>query len=158
MFANRSCSVLVATDVAARGIDVPAITHVFNFDLPKFAEDYVHRIGRTGRAGAKGVAVSLVSPEEEKLLKEIEKLIKREIEREEPPRPQRRARPERAATHDEPREPRARRTPSPSHDPWFDQPYQPDPSQPEAIRHTPRSAIKPKREIAALLGGLTRKQ
>jgi superfamily II DNA/RNA helicase len=53
--------VLVATDVAARGIDVPGITHVFNYDLPKFAEDYVHRIGRTGRAGRNGMAISLVN-------------------------------------------------------------------------------------------------
>jgi superfamily II DNA/RNA helicase len=52
--------ILVATDVAARGIDVPTITHVFNYDLPKFAEDYVHRIGRTGRAGRNGLAISLV--------------------------------------------------------------------------------------------------
>ena len=51
--------VLVATDVAARGIDVPTITHVFNFDLPKSPEDYVHRIGRTGRAGRSGLAISL---------------------------------------------------------------------------------------------------
>ncbi|MDS0795979.1 DEAD/DEAH box helicase, partial [Burkholderia pseudomultivorans] len=57
---ERRVRVLVATDVAARGIDIPGITHVFNYDLPKFAEDYVHRIGRTGRAGRSGIAVSLV--------------------------------------------------------------------------------------------------
>ena len=71
--------VLVATDVAARGIDIADITHVINFDLPKFAEDYVHRIGRTGRAGAEGDAVSLVCVDEYKLLTAIEKLIKREL-------------------------------------------------------------------------------
>ena len=65
--------VLVATDVAARGIDIPTISHVINFDLPPFAEDYVHRIGRTGRAGAKGTAFSFVSKREYHLIKEIEK-------------------------------------------------------------------------------------
>ena len=65
--------VLVATDVAARGIDIPTISHVINFDLPTFAEDYVHRIGRTGRAGAKGTAFSFVSKREFYMVKEIEK-------------------------------------------------------------------------------------
>jgi superfamily II DNA/RNA helicase len=64
--------VLVATDVAARGIDVAGITHVINFDLPKFAEDYVHRIGRTGRAGASGIAVSFASGKDNVSLKKIE--------------------------------------------------------------------------------------
>ncbi|WP_149425819.1 DEAD/DEAH box helicase [Oryzomicrobium terrae] len=67
--------VLVATDVAARGIDVPAITHVFNFDLPKFAEDYVHRIGRTGRAGATGMAISFVGKQDLFTLRRIERFI-----------------------------------------------------------------------------------
>jgi superfamily II DNA/RNA helicase len=65
--------ILVATDVAARGIDIPTISHVINFDLPSFAEDYVHRIGRTGRAGAKGTAFSFVSKKEFYMVKEIEK-------------------------------------------------------------------------------------
>lgn len=73
--------VLVATDVAARGIDVQGISHAVNFDLPLQAEDYVHRIGRTGRAGATGAAVSLVDDSEIKLLKAIERLIKKPIER-----------------------------------------------------------------------------
>lgn len=67
--------ILVATDVAARGIDVPGITHVFNFDLPKFAEDYVHRIGRTGRAGRNGAAISFVSKADVQSLGRIEKLL-----------------------------------------------------------------------------------
>lgn len=67
--------ILVATDVAARGIDVPGITHVFNFDLPKFAEDYVHRIGRTGRAGRTGTAISFVSKADVQSLSRIEKLL-----------------------------------------------------------------------------------
>ena len=71
--------ILVATDVAARGIDVPAITHVFNFDLPRFAEDYVHRIGRTGRAGASGVAVSFVGREDIGVLRRIERFIGRRV-------------------------------------------------------------------------------
>ncbi len=71
--------VLVATDVAARGIDVPGITHVFNFDLPKFPEDYVHRIGRTGRAGRKGIAVSLVNHAEGVHVKRIERFTKQPI-------------------------------------------------------------------------------
>ncbi|MFZ6720726.1 DEAD/DEAH box helicase [Undibacterium sp. Ji49W] len=71
--------VLVATDVAARGIDVPAITHVFNYDLPKFPEDYVHRIGRTGRAGRKGLAISLVNHAEGMHVKRIERFTKQLI-------------------------------------------------------------------------------
>ncbi|MBC7490091.1 MAG: DEAD/DEAH box helicase [Glaciimonas sp.] len=71
--------VLVATDVAARGIDVPAITHVFNYDLPKFPEEYVHRIGRTGRAGRNGVAVSLVNHAESMNVKRIERFTKQLI-------------------------------------------------------------------------------
>ena len=71
--------VLVATDVAARGIDVPAITHVVNYDLPKFPEDYVHRIGRTGRAGRNGLAISLVNHAEGMNVKRIERFTKQSI-------------------------------------------------------------------------------
>ncbi|RCS59684.1 DEAD/DEAH box helicase [Parvibium lacunae] len=71
--------VLVATDVAARGIDVPSITHVINFDLPMQAEDYVHRIGRTGRAGKNGIAITLVSPQERFKLKQIERFTTHKI-------------------------------------------------------------------------------
>ncbi|GAB5443724.1 MAG: DEAD/DEAH box helicase [Fuerstiella sp.] len=74
-FRSEKAQVLVATDLAARGIDVDGITHVFNFELPLEAEQYVHRIGRTGRAGAAGVAISLCSPGERPLLKSIQKLI-----------------------------------------------------------------------------------
>ena len=73
-------SVLVATEVAARGIDIDALPHVVNFDLPRSAEDYVHRIGRTGRAGADGIAISLVSEAELPQLREIEQLIGRRID------------------------------------------------------------------------------
>ena len=67
--------VLVATDVLARGIDVPDVDHVINFDLPDMPEDYVHRIGRTGRAGETGYAISFVSPEAKAQLLDIEKLL-----------------------------------------------------------------------------------
>lgn len=72
--------VLVATDVAARGIDVKQLSHVINFDLPQVAEDYIHRIGRTGRAGETGHAVSLVAPSDVPMLKDIEKLLGKRIE------------------------------------------------------------------------------
>ena len=74
-FKNNSIRVLVATDIAARGLDIPLLPHVINFELPNISEDYVHRIGRTGRAGAKGEALSLVCAEETTYLKDIEKLV-----------------------------------------------------------------------------------
>jgi len=69
----------VATDIAARGIDIDQLPHVVNYDLPNVPEDYVHRIGRTGRAGATGEAISLVCVDEKAFLHDIERLIKREI-------------------------------------------------------------------------------
>ena len=78
-FASGATDVIVATDVLARGIDVEEVDYVVNYDLPTQPEDYVHRIGRTGRAGASGYAISFVSPETEDALRDIEKLIKREI-------------------------------------------------------------------------------
>jgi ATP-dependent RNA helicase RhlE len=80
-FKDGSMRVLVATDIAARGLDIDQLPQVVNFELPNVPEDYVHRIGRTGRAGASGAAISLVDNEETKYLKDIEKLIKREIPR-----------------------------------------------------------------------------
>ena len=81
-FKDGKCRVLVATDIAARGIDIDQLPHVVNFDLPQVPEDYVHRIGRTGRAGANGEAVSLVSHDEAIMLRDIERLIKMKIPRE----------------------------------------------------------------------------
>lgn len=78
-FKKGTVKVLVATDIAARGIDIDALPHVVNFELPNISEDYVHRIGRTGRAGCEGEAVSLVCVDEAEYLKAIEKLIKKEI-------------------------------------------------------------------------------
>jgi len=81
-FKANKIQVLVATDIAARGIDITELPHVVNFDLPNVAEDYVHRIGRTGRAGLEGEAISLVSADEVKLLSAIENLIRQTIVRE----------------------------------------------------------------------------
>ena len=80
-FKRGDLQALVATDIAARGLDIEQLPHVVNFDLPNVPEDYVHRIGRTGRAGATGEAISLVSREEEALLRDIERLIKRPVPR-----------------------------------------------------------------------------
>lgn len=80
-FKRGAVQTLVATDIAARGIDIIDLPYVVNFDLPNVSEDYVHRIGRTGRAGATGLAVSLVSADEIKLLQDIERLINKELDR-----------------------------------------------------------------------------
>ncbi|MBS0556933.1 MAG: DEAD/DEAH box helicase [Proteobacteria bacterium] len=78
-FKDGKVTVLVATDIAARGLDIDQLPMVVNYDLPMVAEDYVHRIGRTGRAGAEGLAVSLVAPEEAPLLRDIKRLLKQDI-------------------------------------------------------------------------------
>jgi ATP-dependent RNA helicase DeaD len=79
-FRDGAIQVLVATDVAARGLDIEQVSHVVNYDVPSDPEAYLHRIGRTGRAGRKGVAVTLVEPREQRLLRNIERLLKRKIE------------------------------------------------------------------------------
>ena len=81
-FKSGQVRVLVATDIAARGLDIPLLPHVVNFEIPNISEDYVHRIGRTGRAGANGQAISLVSADETSFLKNIEKLIGQSIDTE----------------------------------------------------------------------------
>jgi len=78
-FRDGSVRILVATDIAARGIDVPGISHVVNFDLPDEAESYVHRIGRTGRNGADGIAITLVDPSENAKLRQVEKIIRMKL-------------------------------------------------------------------------------
>ena len=80
-FKRLKVNVLVATDIAARGIDIDELPHVVNYELPSVPEDYVHRIGRTGRAGSSGAAVSLVCVDEHKLLRDIERLLKKDIEK-----------------------------------------------------------------------------
>jgi superfamily II DNA/RNA helicase len=79
-FKNNEITLLVASDVAARGLDIPDVSHVFNYDIPTSSEDYVHRIGRTGRAGREGAAFTLVAKSDQKYLDSIEKLIEKSIE------------------------------------------------------------------------------
>jgi superfamily II DNA/RNA helicase len=153
-FKRGEITALVATDVAARGIDISDLPAVINVDLPFNAEDYVHRIGRTGRAGASGEALSLCSMSEQKQLADIEKLIQRPLERG-------------VLIVPVPTRGHARQTPSrPSHpvDEIFFKPYVPAPAgqaaqQAEAVPLAGRSSErKPaaKRPVAALLGGLSR--
>ena len=176
-FKKGEVHLLVCTDVAARGLDIKDVPAVFNFDVPFNAEDYVHRIGRTGRAGASGLAVTLVAPGDNRLITDIEKLIKKRIEVE----PielgdERRARSDdrrgeerrRRDDHDPrdvldaPREPRERRgfRPAPvNRDPFFDKPYEPssaemppgwESQQRPAQRPGVSANIKTKRKVAAL--------
>ncbi len=84
-FRDNKLRFLVASDVAARGLDIPAVTHVFNFDVPSHAEDYVHRIGRTGRAGRTGTAIMICVGRDDKNLADVEALVKEEIPRQDPP-------------------------------------------------------------------------
>ncbi|WP_374660379.1 DEAD/DEAH box helicase [Inhella sp.] len=174
-FKAGEIDLLVATDVAGRGLDIAELPLVFNFDVPFNAEDYVHRIGRTGRAGALGVAITFISPSDARLVADIEKLIKRKMETEPLPvldgeeRPRRFAeRGERSERSERPprerrdEEPRAlRSTPRAPADPFFDQPYEAkhtgEPASWErATPAAPKKAgglsryIKPKRQMAAL--------
>ncbi len=166
-FKQNKITALVATDVAARGLDIDQLPMVINYELPSAAEDYVHRIGRTGRAGASGIAISLVASEEEKFLKEIEKLIKRELPKEQASVPQssrhshdgqrdrhdsQRTRAPSAPTH---ASPRPRMAPRNKEDEWFFKPYEPSTDAPAP--KPMHSREKSKKEIPALLGGLNRK-
>jgi superfamily II DNA/RNA helicase len=180
-FKQGEVDLLVATDVAARGLDIAALPAVFNFDIPFSAEDYVHRIGRTGRAGASGLAVSLVTGADTRLMADIEKLIKKKLDIEPFELPQaerspsfRRERP--ADEEDSRRAPSVarssytpsyadsrRRGPSASVDPFFDKPYEPsaavvEPPSWDKQDTTAKASglsrfIKPKRKVGALLGG-----
>jgi ATP-dependent RNA helicase RhlE len=80
-FRNGKHQILIATDIAARGIDVPMISHVINFDIPNTADDYIHRVGRTGRAERQGMAYTFVAPEDESTVKEWEKIISKKLTR-----------------------------------------------------------------------------
>jgi ATP-dependent RNA helicase RhlE len=170
-FKAGEVDVLVATDVAARGLDIADLPAVFNFDVPFNAEDYVHRIGRTGRAGASGLAITLVARDDTRLVSDIEKLIKKKIEIEpfefDDERP-RRPPPPREYESREPREPRdarpARAEPrraSPPADPFFDRPYEAQdsvvpPQWDEAVKPASGARspnIRAKKKVAALLGG-----
>jgi len=144
-FKAGELEVLVATDVAARGLDVAGVPCVINYDLP--FEDYVHRIGRTGRAGASGEAISLYTPEEERFLLEVEKLIKASIPRGQLQLPS----PSRRGGHS--RTSGGASTSSKPVDPFFLRPYEPAPSG--AVAATPRPATRPvaRKPLGLLLGG-----
>lgn len=174
-FKRGEVDLLVCTDVAARGLDIKDVPAVFNFDVPFNAEDYVHRIGRTGRAGASGLAVTLVSPGDSRLVADIEKLIRKKVELEafefEEDRPRGRINTGRRAWGgDDPRDaldevtqPRVSRPPrrgAAPVDPFFSQPYQASETElvptweagrkPDAARPGVSSNIKSKRKVAAL--------
>ncbi len=175
-FKAGEVDLLVATDVAARGLDIVDLPSVFNFDVPFNAEDYVHRIGRTGRAGASGLAVTLVTRDDTRLVSDIEKLIKKKIELEpfeleddRPRRPRLRAEVEpeerEARSVAPPRVDPERRPPAKSADPFFDQPYEATATAAPAWEPTAKAgassatrglspSIKPRRKVAALLGGV----
>ncbi|RYF08852.1 MAG: DEAD/DEAH box helicase [Comamonadaceae bacterium] len=175
-FKKGEVDLLVCTDVAARGLDIKDVPAVFNFDVPFNAEDYVHRIGRTGRAGASGLAVTLVSGSDARLVSDIEKLIKKKIDLEpielDADRPTGRFNDGRRAWREEEqnsgreqrREPsRSYRQPAPPRDPFFDKPYvagapaddAATPGWEAAAKGQPARSgisanIKPKRKVAAL--------
>ena len=172
-FKAGGIDVLVATDVAARGLDIAELPCVINYDLPYNAEDYVHRIGRTGRAGASGDALSLYSDKDARLLVDIEKLIKQKLtpvaledfhprgsrgERSE--RTERPDRGERSGDRTERRSEHPQRSTAPTPrrekvDPWFLKPYEPDaPSTSEAQPTAEPRNAKARAKRAALLGGV----
>ncbi|HLP96993.1 MAG TPA: DEAD/DEAH box helicase [Sideroxyarcus sp.] len=153
-FKQGTVAVLIATDVAARGLDIDSLPMVINYEIPHAAEDYVHRIGRTGRAGAKGTAISLVAPEEERYLADIEKLIKTEIKKETAALPAHAARPQReprAERHEHRHEYHSPAPKKPAHDPWFDKPYVPNVTATVTEKKPEQPALsKPKQQIPAL--------
>jgi superfamily II DNA/RNA helicase len=131
--------------VAARGLDIDQLPLVINYELPTHAEDYVHRIGRTGRAGASGEAVSLVDGEEERRLVDIEKLLNRKFPREQAVVPSGYQKPLKAAP--------VRSHKAASADDWFSKPYEPAvaPAQPvETVSVAPPANNKPQKQVAAL--------
>ena len=169
-FKQGTVEVLVATDVAARGLDIAELPCVINYDLPYNAEDYVHRIGRTGRAGASGDAISLYTDKDARLLADIEKLIKHKIARIEltgftPARMERRRYDEAGGAAPVARGPYGRSTYSPRKekiDPWFLKPYEPairadNGEEKENEGNGTGSAAKPKVKVAALLGGMLKR-
>ena len=174
-FKEGQVNILVATDIAARGLDVDQMPYVVNFELPHVPEDYVHRIGRTGRAGSPGNAISLVSAEESRELADIEKLIKTRIEVAsvegfDTPRaePTQRSHP-RSERTEETRAPRAPRAPQPQPEAESEaqadeapvRRHAPPPRSSAASAHFSRPPVaslgKKPREVPALLGGLIKK-
>jgi ATP-dependent RNA helicase RhlE len=162
-FKAGKTAVLVATDVASRGLDIEGLPQVINFDVPRSPEDYVHRIGRTGRAGLTGEAISLVAPEDMESLGAIERLIRKRIDRVLVPGFQPSGATVATLMGDQPR----RRSPpavrrdrpvKPPSDPIFSKPYEPGTAPPAAPKpEAPRESPKRKQpQRAALLGGLKR--
>ncbi len=157
-FKSGKVTVLIATDVAARGLDIDQLPMVINYEIPSAAEDYVHRIGRTGRAGAFGNAISLVSPEEEKYLAEIEKLIKTEIERATLPELPQPSRPAGCAPRSEHRPehhvnirvPHVNPGRKPVQEAWFNKPYEPSTRTAVATEPVAASVSRPGVQIPAL--------
>jgi ATP-dependent RNA helicase RhlE len=172
-FKAGKTAVLVATDVASRGLDIEGLPQVINFDIPHSPEDYVHRIGRTGRAGAAGEAISLVAPQDFEALAAIERLIKRKIERVVVPtfnpdggtvatlvtregrRGPRRGEAPRPHAQSQPKQ---KAPPRPIGDPIFSRPYEP---APRAANEAPKPEEAPQSkrrrpQVAALLGGMKR--
>jgi len=165
-FKEGKATVLVATDIAARGIDIEELPYVVNYELPYTPEDYVHRIGRTGRAGLPGEAISLMCPDETRLLAEIEKLLKRELPREaaqdygRPPRHEEERAPRRVeSSRPAARERHAVRAAAPQKTVDasgfdFSKPYEPETT---TATHTAAPPLRPRggaaRPVAALLGG-----
>jgi ATP-dependent RNA helicase RhlE len=174
-FKQGSVEVLVATDVAARGLDIAELPCVINYDLPYNAEDYVHRIGRTGRAGASGDAISLFSDKDARLLQDIEKLIKHKIARldlagfdpgraaERRPRYEESSERERSPSSNRGNYGRSAHAPRKEKvDPWFLKPYEPAaPSGGTEAENNGENnaspAAKPKVKVAALLGGVPKR-
>ncbi len=175
-FKQGKVPVLVATDIAARGIDIEELPFVINYELPHTPEDYVHRIGRTGRAGLPGEAISLVSPEEIKFLEDIERMLKRKLPRastpdtpadDRPPHRPREVKHERGGErhrHERGGErhatkPQPAASPRPAQ-PGFDytKPYEPAASGQPARPEPGPSSRRPARPTAALLGGTPAKR
>ena len=156
-FKQGAVNVLVATDIAARGLDIEELPFVINYELPYTAEDYVHRIGRTGRAGSSGEAISLVSKDELKLLEDIERLLKRQLPRQ--PLPEFTVNRKSSHKHrDHPPIPMQRPHNAILATRGFDYsaPYHPEPGSATAAVAITRA--KPGKQVAALLGGVAAKK
>ena len=162
-FKNGLCKVLVATDVAARGLDIAQLPCVINYDVPFVAEDYVHRIGRTGRAGAKGLALMLATAEDERNVEAIERLTKQKFTpvqfevTERNRRAPKYSRRDRDDDHEGRIAPVAMPIPKASYDPIFDAPYEPSgktaKEEPRKIEEFPERTKKKAPKLSALLGG-----
>jgi len=158
-FKAGKISALVATDVAARGLDISELPMVINYEIPSAPEDYVHRIGRTGRAGASGVAISLICEEENKYFAEIEKLIKKSVPKQVALIEKQVSRSHQTSdsnSHrtDEHRQYARARKSAQAEDAWFSQPYVPTGNVAKSRPNKPVNL--PKKPVAALLGGLKR--